>query len=119
MPEGGEILRVVAKEKTARKIVELNEFLESLEELNEVMKEQKKGLKIKFNTRRERMAFYSGKTEEILAKYEEMKFELEEVNLKLKKIEENKRSRKKRTKHFRVEITSRISFRVNGFSYRK
>lgn len=72
-------MRAVAKEKHAKLAVELNQFLESLEEIKEDMKNQKEGLKIKFRNRRERKNFYSGKIEEIFAKYEEMKEEFEEV----------------------------------------
>ena len=73
-------MRVVKNEKLAKKIVDCKNFMKNLTELKNLDKSDiTKCTKIKFKNRRERMKFYSGKTEQIKEKYERMRNEFEEV----------------------------------------
>lgn len=67
---------MVKNEKQAKMCVNLQKFLDEIKNFKEMQDKQQVGTKISFRNRRERQKFYSGKKEEIEAKYQNMKEEL-------------------------------------------
>lgn len=70
LPEAGELLRVVKNQKMAKEVVDLNDYITSFEGIEDMMKDMNSSTKISFKSFKEKRAFYSGKTDEIIKKYE-------------------------------------------------